>query len=59
MLKREQSKLLPTISGFYRHEEQTNQPAFNFAVKDIAGVTLSLPIFTSGHAHFKIKSGQI
>jgi outer membrane protein len=48
MLKREQSKLLPTISGFYRHQEQTNVPAFNFAVKDVAGVTLSLPIITSG-----------
>ena len=48
LLKRQQSKFLPTISGFYRHQEQTNQPAFNFAVKDIAGVTLSLPIVTSG-----------
>lgn len=48
MLKRQKSKYLPTISGFYRHQEQTNKPAFNFAVKDIAGVTLSLPIITSG-----------
>jgi outer membrane protein len=48
MLKREQSKLLPTISGFYRHQEQTNMPSFNFAVKDVAGITLSLPIVTSG-----------
>jgi outer membrane protein len=48
MLKRQQSKLLPTISAFYRHQEQTNMPAFNFAVKDVAGVTLTLPIITSG-----------
>jgi outer membrane protein len=48
MLKRQQSKLLPTISAFYRHQEQTNMPAFNFAVKDVAGVTLTLPIVTSG-----------
>jgi outer membrane protein len=47
-LKRQQSKLLPTISAFYRHQEQTNMPAFNFAVKDVAGVTLTLPIVTSG-----------
>ena len=66
MLKREQSKLLPTISGFYRHEEQTNQPAFNFAVKDIAGVTLSLPIVTSGmrlsrlsQARFDLNKSQL
>jgi len=48
LLKRQQSKLLPTISAFYRHQEQTNMPAFNFAVKDIAGATLTLPILTSG-----------
>jgi len=48
LLKRQQSKLLPTISGFYRHQEQSNTPAINFAVKDIIGVTLSLPIMTSG-----------
>jgi outer membrane protein TolC len=48
LLKRQKSKLLPVISGFYRHEEQTNQPSFNFAVKDIAGISLTLPIITSG-----------
>ena len=48
MLKRQQSKYLPSIAGFYRHQEQSNLPAFNFAVKDIIGVTLSLPIVTSG-----------
>jgi outer membrane protein TolC len=48
LLKRQQSKYLPSIAGFYRHQEQSNQPAFNFAVKDIVGVTLSLPIVTSG-----------
>jgi outer membrane protein len=48
LLKRQQSKQLPTISGFYRHQEQSNMPAFNFAVKDIIGVTLSLPVITSG-----------
>jgi outer membrane protein TolC len=48
MLKRQQSKLLPTISAFYRHQEQTNMPAFNFAVKDVVGATLTLPIVTSG-----------
>ena len=48
LLKRQQSKLLPTISAFYRHQEQSNVPAFNFAVKDIVGATLTLPIITSG-----------
>ena len=48
LLKLEKSKYLPVISAFYRHQEQTNQPAFNFAVKDVIGASLNLPIFTSG-----------
>jgi outer membrane protein len=50
LLKREQSKYLPVLSGFYRRHEQTNQPSFNFAVKDLVGVSMSLPIFTSGQS---------
>jgi outer membrane protein len=58
MLKRQQSKFLPTISGFYRHQEQTNKPLFNFAVKDIAGITLSLPIVTSGLRHATVSQAK-
>ena len=58
LLNLEKSKYLPTISGFYRHEEQTNQPAFNFAIKDIAGVTLSLPIVTSGQRNAKVSQAK-
>jgi outer membrane protein len=54
LLKREKSKYLPTISGFYRRHEQTNQPSFNFQVKDLVGVNLSLPIFTSGQRSNKV-----
>ncbi len=46
-LRREKSRYLPTISGFYQHQEQTNAAAFNFQPKDIVGITASLPIFTS------------
>jgi outer membrane protein len=53
-VKREQSKYLPTISGFYRRHEQTNQPSFNFAVKDLLGVGLNIPIFTSGTRSSKV-----
>ena len=58
MLKREQSKYFPTISGFYRRHEQTNQPSFNFAVKDLVGVSLSLPIFTSGQRSSKVSQAK-
>ena len=45
---RYKTKFLPTISGFYRHQEQLKAAAFNFQPKDVAGITLSLPIFSSG-----------
>jgi outer membrane protein len=58
LLKMEQSKYLPTISSFYRHQEQTNRPSFNFAVKDIVGVSLSLPIISSGQRNAKISQAK-
>lgn len=58
MLKLEQSKYLPTIAGFYRHEEQTNKPAFNFAVKDVVGANLTFPIFTSGMRNARVSQAK-
>lgn len=58
MLKREKSKYLPTISAFYRHQEQSNQPSFNFAVKDLLGVSLTLPIITSGQRISKVNQAK-
>jgi len=57
-VKREQSKYYPTISGFYRRHEQTNQPSFNFAVKDVVGVGLNIPIFTSGTRSSKVSQAK-
>ena len=48
LVKLEKAKYLPTVSAFYRHQEQTNQPSFNFAVKDVVGATLNFPILSSG-----------
>ena len=46
--KLSKSSFLPTISGFYNHNIQLNSAAFNFAPKDVIGINLSLPIFSSG-----------
>jgi len=54
----EKSKSLPTLSAFYRHEEQTNAPAFNFVVKDVVGATLSLPIFSSGMRSSRVNQAR-
>jgi outer membrane protein TolC len=58
MLRREKSKYLPTIAAFYRHEEQTNMPAFNFAVKNVVGASLNVPIFTSGMRNAKVSEAK-
>lgn len=42
------TSFMPTISGFYNHTEKLKAPAFDFAPKDLIGVNLSLPIFSSG-----------
>lgn len=42
------SNFLPTIAGFYNHTEKLKAPAFDFTPKDMVGVNLSLPIFSSG-----------
>ena len=57
-VKREQSKYMPTISAFYRRHEQTNQPSFNFAVKDLVGVGLNIPIFTSGTRSSRVSQAR-
>jgi outer membrane protein len=58
LLKLEKSKFLPTITSFYRHEEQTNQPSFNFAVKDFLGVTLNFPIINSGQRSSRVSQAR-
>lgn len=42
------TSFLPTISGFYNHTEKMKSPAFDFAPKDLIGINLSLPLFSSG-----------
>ncbi len=57
-LKREKSKYLPTINSFYRRHEQTNSPSFNFMVKDLVGIGLNVPIFTSGLRSSKVSQAK-
>lgn len=58
-LRRAQSAYLPSIAGFYQHQEMTNTPAFNFQPKDVLGVTVKLPILTSGQRMSKVSQGKL
>ena len=39
---------LPVISGFYNHTEKAKKPSFDFSMKDLLGINMSFPIFSSG-----------
>ncbi len=58
LVKLEKSKYLPTLSAFYRHEEQTNRPSFNFAVKDVMGASLNFPILSSGMRSSRVSQAK-
>jgi outer membrane protein len=58
VLSLEKSKYYPTLSAFYRHQEQTNQPAFNFAVKDVVGANFSLPLFSGGARSSRVSQAK-
>ncbi len=46
--KREMTNSLPVIAGYYNHQEKWNRPIFDFSPKDVVGISLTLPIFSSG-----------
>jgi len=58
-LRRAQSAFLPSIAGFYQHQEWTNAPAFNFQPKDVLGISVKLPILTSGQRLSKVSQGKL
>lgn len=58
-LRRAKSTYLPSVAGFYQHQEMTNEPAFNFQPKDVIGVSLNLPILTSGQRISKVSQGKL
>lgn len=46
--KLEKSNFLPVVSGFYNRTIKLKSPLFDFAPKDVIGLNLNLPIFSSG-----------
>lgn len=47
--QQQKSKFLPTVAAFYKHKEYiTEEPELSFEPKDMIGVSVSIPIFSSG-----------
>ena len=47
-LKLAKSAYLPSLNAYYDHTEKAKAPLLDFQPKDLIGVNLSLPIFSSG-----------
>lgn len=58
-LKNKKAEFLPTVAGFYQHQENFNDKAFNLTPPDIVGVSVSIPIFSSWGRVASIQQKQI
>jgi outer membrane protein TolC len=55
----QKSAFLPDIAAFYQHEKNFNTKSFTFNPPDLIGVSVSIPIFTSGSRLAKISQAKI
>ncbi|MBN2612146.1 MAG: TolC family protein [Bacteroidales bacterium] len=58
-MRREKSKYLPVIAGFYQYQDKTNKPDFDFTIKHIIGLSVEIPIVTSGMRVAKVSQARI
>ncbi len=58
-LRREKSKFLPTVSGFYLYQDKTNKADFDITFNHILGMTVSMPIFSSGQKLSVVQQAKI
>ena len=57
--KRSMSTTLPTVAAFYQYTHKTNAPDMDFAPKAVAGINISVPLFTSGQRTVQIQQAKI
>jgi outer membrane protein TolC len=58
-LKLKRSEALPVVAGFYNYEKNFNLQGFTFNPPSIIGLSVSLPIFSSGQRIARIKQAKI
>lgn len=59
ILKLRRSESLPTISAFYQHQELLNNNSISFNPPDVIGLSVSIPIFSSGGRWSRIKQAKM
>ena len=59
LVKLEKAAYLPTVAAFYQHQEKTSKADFDFTMPDIVGVSVSVPIFSSGMRNAKVAQANL
>lgn len=59
LYKNEIASYLPTIAGFYQYQKYLNNQSFNFQPTNLFGLSISLPIFSSGQRYSKVGQAKI
>jgi outer membrane protein TolC len=54
-----QSTYLPDIAAFYAHNENFNSNSLSFTAPDMIGLSVNIPIFSSGMKHAKVQQARI
>jgi outer membrane protein len=55
----EKMSFLPTVTGYYNYTEKILKPEFDISPKNIIGLNVSIPIFSSGVRLARLKQAQV
>lgn len=55
----ERSSYLPTLVGFYSYTEKVLKPKFDMTPKNVVGLNLSIPVFSSGQRKSRVTQSKI
>jgi outer membrane protein len=58
-LKRQKSAYLPNLAAFYKHSEKAQKAGIDFTMKDMAGLSMNIPIFSSGQRNVMVQERQL
>jgi outer membrane protein len=58
-LRREKSLYLPSLSAFYQYNDRLERADFDFTMRHMVGVSMSIPIFNSGMKNAKVSQARI
>ncbi len=53
------SAFLPEVAGYYQHDKNFNNKAISFTPPDIVGISVNIPIFSSGMRLAKVSQARI